>query len=152
MATARAWLLSAALAATGCQGFPPVILCGEIPEGGCPKGRGGSCEDELCSALYDCVVGEWRVVETCSPDADAGSGDAGPEDAGSDACTPVTIDHTGETTGCTPELQEPDCPVVAAETCAEHACTTGCVDFFLCTEQGWADVAFCTEEGTIEVF
>ncbi len=39
--------------------------------------------------------------------------DAGHRDASdSDACTPVKIDLSGQTTGCTPDLENPpDCPV-----------------------------------------
>src|SRR5690242_7505945 len=85
------------LAATpSCQDFPPVVLCGTIPAEGCPIGRGGTCDDLVCRALYDCVDGEWTTVRTCplptSPDA---GDDGGPLDAGPDACTPVVISHAG---------------------------------------------------------
>ena len=50
--------------------------------------------------------------------------------------------------GCTPDLQSPDCPAVAAEDCPEKACTTGCLDFYLCTTSGWKAVAYCDEDGS----
>jgi hypothetical protein len=62
---------------------------------------------------------------------------------------PIEIDRAGETTGCAPDLQHPDCPADAAETCAASACLTGCTDFFLCTGEGWIDVAYCTEDGEL---
>jgi hypothetical protein len=61
------------------------------------------------------------------------------------------IDKTGETTGCEPDLQSPDCPVAAAEVCAASVCLTDCTDFFLCTKDGWVDVAYCDEEGQLIV-
>jgi len=78
------------------------------------------------------------------------AGGPGVSDAAQDSsCTPVMIDHQGETTGCVPDLQEPDCPVAAAESCAETACRTGCSDFYLCTDDGWRAVAYCDEQGQI---
>jgi hypothetical protein len=59
------------------------------------------------------------------------------------------LDHTGEKSGCKPDLQEPDCPVAAAETCAGASCLTGCVDFFLCTADGWVTRAYCDESGEL---
>ena len=147
----RARALSiAALLAAGCQELPGVELCGQIPSGGCPLGRGGSCDDVVCASLYDCLGGKWIEVERCT--SGTGGGGSGPGlDGGADACTPVVIDHTGETIGCTPDLQEPDCPAEAAEQCSESACLTGCTDFFLCTADGWKDVAYCTEDGQINI-
>ena len=137
----------------GCPELPEPVLCGTIPEGGCPAGRGGSCTDELCAALYDCVAGNWTRVEACDradggAPTDGGAGGA-PPDAG--PCTPVVIDTAGETIGCTPDLQEPDCPMEAAMGCAESVCLTGCSDFFLCAKGGWTSVAYCTDEGAIVV-
>lgn len=147
--------LAAALAAASCQDYPPLQTCGEIPADGCPVGRGGTCDDVTCSALWDCVNGAWVHVQTCNnpeggaQDGDAGRGDAGPVEAGT--CTPVTIDMSGKTTDCTPDLMDPDCPVEAAEGCAETACVTGCADFYLCTNEGWIDVAYCTDDGQLVV-
>ena len=121
-------------------------LCGEIPAGGCPVGRGGSCEDKACAALYDCLDGSWVTTTTCERE-DAGG--AGGGDAGSDAPCGVAIDRTGEAAGCVPDLQTPDCPAAAAESCA--ACQTDCVDFFLCTNDGWITVAYCDDRGQIVV-
>jgi len=140
--------LFVAFAVAGCPTLPTPVPCGEIPPGGCPIGRGGTCDDRACAGLFDCVDGRWTSVETCAV-VDGGAGGSPQEDAGT--CTPVGIDTQGKVTGCTPDLQEPDCPVEAAETCAEVACTTGCADFFLCTKDGWAQVAFCDDDGLIVV-
>ena len=160
--------LALLLAAAGCQGFPPVQPCTtEIPAGGCPAGRGGTCEDPTCDALYDCLGGEWTRVQAC-PMRDGGAGgahedgggaglDAGSVDASNgDACTPVHIDLAGKTSGCTPDLENPpDCPVEAALGCAESACFTSCSDFFLCkatsTGPQWIDVAYCNCDGQLVV-
>ena len=139
--------LGAAVALAGCGSLSDNIkLCGEIPADGCPAGRGGSCDDKVCAALYDCVDGSWTVTKTCGP---IGEGGAGGADAGADAACGVKIDDTGETVGCEPDLQTPDCPAAAAESCA--ACQSDCVDFFLCTEQGWLAVAYCDDQGQIIV-
>lgn len=74
-----------------------------------------------------------------------------PEDGTDAGCDATALDKTGETTGCAPDLQSPDCPVAAADTCAETACLTDCSDFFLCTERGWIDVAYCTDEGSLVI-
>jgi hypothetical protein len=143
--------ISAAIAAfclslgffVACGSEPQAVSCGQIPNGGCPLHRGGTCEDVTCTAIYGCAEdGTWRHVETCSNP---------PQDAGTnlDGCTVVTIDHTGETTGCKPDLQNPDCPVEAAEQCANTVCQIDCIDFFLCTNEGWTVVAYCNEDGQL---
>lgn len=138
-----------ALGPSGCGALPEPLLCGEIPDGGCPSGRGGTCDDAACARLYDCVDGAWTVVARCDPPPSEGTdAGAGEPDA---ACTPVRIDRAGEAAGCKPAVQHPDCPVEAAEACAEVACSTGCVDFFLCTSDGWTGVAYCTEQGQLVV-
>lgn len=138
----------------GCQPSLELKLCGEIPTNGCPLGRGGSCDDVSCSGLYDCVEGHWTLSVDCkreggsSGGAGGGSADAGPDAA----CMPVTIAHTGEVQGCKPDLQNPDCPVAAAEAvCRESVCLTGCDDFFLCKKDGWALAAYCDEEGELVI-
>ncbi|WP_437488493.1 hypothetical protein WME75_08835 [Sorangium sp. So ce1014] len=143
----------AAAAPAGCDPIAEPQLCGEIPQGGCPIGRGGSCDDAACRALHDCLDGAWTEVARCDrpgvPALGAGGGGAG---GGTDgACESVTLDRTGEARGCKPALQQPDCPVEAAETCADAACWTGCIDFFLCTEDGWRGVATCDEQGRLTV-
>jgi hypothetical protein len=129
----------------------PVLLCGEIPDGGCPIGRGGSCDDVACAALYDCVDGAWTEVERCSGGGvtTGGGGPSGAGGEGGGACAPAVIDRTGEADGCTPDLLDPDCPAAAAEVC--DPCGTGCADFFLCTADGWIDVAACDEDGVLTV-
>lgn len=146
-----ALVLVAAAAPSGCGGSDPLQLCGQIPEGGCPIGRGGTCDDRVCRALYDCVEGSWTVVTKCAANGGGGAGGAAEGGAGSGGCTPVALDHTGETTGCTPDLQVPDCPAAAAEECATSACLTDCIDFFLCKDAGWTLVAFCDDQGTLVV-
>jgi len=153
VATGGVWALC--VAAMACDGSD-LQLCGQIPDAGCPIGRGGSCDDLACGALYDCVEGVWRLVRTCEPLPQGGSGGAGggaTAGAGgaisTGGCDAVELDHTGETQGCLPDLQEPDCPAVAAEACAP--CLTGCADFFMCLPVGWVDVAYCTAEGELVV-
>jgi hypothetical protein len=126
-------------------------LCGQIPADGCPIGRGGTCEDAACAALYDCVDGAWTEVTTCGPVGSGGSGGSGGSDAdaGTDASCGVVIDDSGEMEGCAPDLQTPDCPAAAAESCA--ACQSDCVDFYLCTSEGWLAVAYCDEQGQVIV-
>jgi hypothetical protein len=136
------------LFAGGCSSSNELLLCGQIPDGGCPIGRGGTCDDHACVGLYDCVQGSWTLVEGC----EGGSGGAGGSDAGgAGGCEPVMIDKTGEATGCKPDLQSPDCPLVAAETCLASACLTDCGDFFLCTKDGWIDVAYCDIDGKLVI-
>jgi hypothetical protein len=146
-------LLFALLAA--CSSTEGPKLCPEIPEGGCPTGRGGSCQDPVCKALYDCIEGAWQKTTTCdnnstsSGSGGASSGGAGGSTTGTGGCTPVKLDHTGETTGCMPDLQIPDCPAAAAEQCSQAACKTGCTDFFVCTAQGWTAVGYCDAKGNV---
>jgi hypothetical protein len=137
---------SLALALFGaCGSYPESVPCGQIPTNGCPLRGGGTCDDVTCGAIYSCVEGTWTHVETCSnaPPSDGGTGP--------DACTVPTIDHTGETTGCTPDLQNPDCPVQAAEQCATSVCQSECIDFFLCTKDGWQVVAYCDQDGQLVI-
>ncbi len=121
------------------------------PQGGCPVGRGGTCDDAACRALYDCLEGAWTEAEACdSAGEPAGDRDAGAGGA-TGACEVVTLDRSGEAVGCSPALQQPDCPADAAETCVGTACWTGCIDFFLCTEEGWRAIAYCDEQGRVTV-
>jgi hypothetical protein len=154
-------LAAAALPSGGCYDSPPLKLCGEIPANGCPIGRGGSCDDASCAGLYDCVEGQWTLSVDCSADGGTSSGSGG-GDAGADAsCSPVTLSHDGELQGCKPDLESPDCPVVAAEsTCVERVCLTGCIDFFLCVydadpntadHRSWSAVAHCDDNGELVI-
>ncbi|MEO7331344.1 MAG: hypothetical protein ABI193_22400 [Minicystis sp.] len=148
-------LSAAALLLLGACGDPPPLpICGQIPDGGCPIGRGGSCDDTYCAALYDCVDSKWTRVSSCEGGAGGsggGPGGSGGAGQGGGSCTMVTLDHTGETLGCKPDLENPDCPAAAAETCAESACLTSCLDFFLCTKDGWIDVAHCDDQGQLTI-
>lgn len=145
----RALLSVASLAllasSAACGNAARAQTCGEIPEGGCPLGRGGTCDDQLCAALYDCVDGSWTEAEDCGRVLGSGGAGAGGGGGEGGACQAVEIDRTGERFGCTPGLLEPDCPVAAAELC--DPCSTGCVDFWMCTDEGWESVAYCDESG-----
>jgi hypothetical protein len=143
-----------AAAFAGCDYGLFVEPCGEIAEGGCPVERGGTCDEEICAALYECIDGAWELAKECPGGEPTGSGSGGSGAGGAGGagpCTPVIIDHEGEISGCVPDLQEPDCPAVAAEGCAESVCSTGCLDFFLCTEEGWTEVAYCDDDGNMTV-
>jgi hypothetical protein len=150
----------ATLAASGCDDGNTLLLCGEIPAKGCPLGRGGSCDDDACAGLYDCVGGKWTLSVDCAADggASTSSSTGSGGDAGADAmCTPAVISHAGEAIGCQPGLQEPDCPAAVIDgACAETVCLTGCTDFYLCvhdpapsTGKSWSAVAYCDENGEL---
>jgi hypothetical protein len=146
--------LLAALAvavAPGCPTLPDVVSCGQIPPGGCPVGRGGSCLDDTCDALYACVNAVWVADQVCGH-ADAGAGGGGVGGAGgglpdAGACTPVVV-PANEYQSCTPDLQAPDCPIEAAGACQETACLSGCLDFYSCPKSlTWTSVAYCDDDG-----
>lgn len=142
-----AWGLG--LAAASCV-REPLALCGVIPEGGCPIGRGGTCDDPSCTGVYNCIEGQWTLEFAC----DGGGGGSGGSGASSShvstgACVTAVLDHSGEVAGCKPDLVDPDCPIAAAELC--NPCSTGCIDFFKCTSAGWTDLAYCTEEGELVI-
>lgn len=152
LSNARLRALSLACLMSACDSTQ-VLTCGEIPQDGCPSGRGGTCEDPFCAALFDCVEGDWTLVETCEEfgggGTGAGAGDPiGGAGAAGGGCV-FEFDHEGEAGNCEPDLQEPDCPAAAAEnTC--NPCATGCIEFFLCTDFGWENVGYCSEEGDFE--
>ena len=148
MRLATGFSLVAVLGFSACDS-PRPLLCGEIPQDGCPLGRGGTCDDPYCAALYDCVEGDWTQVEACdNPTTSAATSGSGGGLGGQGGCSPVMFDRSQEVAGCTPDLQEPDCPADAAETCPSP-CLTGCVDFFLCEPGGWVAVAFCGDDGLV---
>lgn len=128
-----------------CGSYPESIPCGQIPANGCPLRGGGTCDDTSCAVIYGCYDGKWAAVESCMnmPDADAGpdSGD----------CPVAMFDHTGETAGCEPDLQNPDCPVQAAEQCSSSVCQSECLDFFMCKVDGWEVVAYCDQDGQLVI-
>lgn len=144
-------LLTTAVLTHGCSSRD-IVPCGLIPDDGCPTGRGGTCDDETCAALYDCLDGTWVLETTCEQSVGgggAGGASMGPGAGGQGACNGVELDHTGELEACSPPLQNPDCPAAAAELC--RPCETGCVDFFMCRQDGWNAVAFCDEDGNVVV-
>ena len=162
-----AWLgASVALAAiagqAACSGSGRIESCPQIEPGGCPTGRGGSCDDAACVALYSCVDGTWQLVKHCPGGGGGGAGtggigggQGGSTGGGQGGCEGVTIDDSEAKTGCEPDLQVPDCPVDAASSC--HPCLTGCLDFFLCLSDGptavaWTAVAFCNEDDEVELY
>ncbi len=125
--------------------------CGEIPSGGCPAETGGTCKDRNCAAVYSCVAEVWRLEHSC-PVGGGGmgsGGDAVAGNGGAGGCQPVVLDKTGESQGCEPELQLPDCAAGATEVC--QPCDTGCSEFFLCTADGWKGAAFCDDDGQLIV-
>ncbi len=127
-----------------------IETCGVLPDPtACPVERGGTCEDETCSALYGCFDTEWVLQESCEQMGTGGSPVGAGGSGGEGACNGVEIDRTGQSTNCSPPLQEPDCPAAAAELC--RPCETVCVDFFLCRADGWVSVAFCDEDGNVFV-
>ena len=148
--------LVVAMVGLHCSQLPAIPDCGQIPGEGCPVGRGGTCDDRSCSALYACQNDQWQLVETCPShggtggEGGGGGAAAGGFGGGPGSCSPGTIDHAGEQSGCDPDLVEaPDCPVEAAESC--HPCETGCEDFFICLTEGWELVAYCSEEGELVI-
>lgn len=146
---AVAWALLAMLVVgSACTGADPLQLCGEIPEAGCPLGRGGTCDDRTCAALYDCRDGKWTLATTCEP-ADGPPAEEQPDDEDQSDCERPSIDWAEEATGCEPDLQHPDCPASAADMCASAVCLTDCSDFFLCTDAGWTVVAYCADDGQV---
>lgn len=126
-----------------CGSEPDAVPCGQIPANGCPLRGGGTCADPSCGVIYGCYSGVWSAVETCSnpPPSDGGMQ--------ADACPVPMFDHTGEVLGCKPDLQNPDCPVQAAEQCASSVCQSDCVDFFMCLKEGWQVVAYCDQDGQL---
>jgi len=153
----RLFCFLCSLALASCDSLASPKLCAEIPEGGCPTGRGGSCQDASCKALYDCVDGVWKQASSCDSNSTSagstGSGTGGSTgsgvSSGSGGCVPIMLDHTGEIAGCKPDLQVPDCPAVAAEQCPKDACATGCTDFYICEKAGWKAVGYCDDKGNV---
>ncbi|MBI4957014.1 MAG: hypothetical protein HY908_33675 [Myxococcales bacterium] len=143
LATATAACVGAALVAVACS-TGKVELCGQIPGRGCPIGRGGSCDDQSCSGLYDCTEGSWRLVTAC-PANGASQDEVRERPICADA--PDWLGAIAEAGRCTPDLQHPDCPLAAARSC--DPCVTGCIDFFACTSDAWTAVAFCDGEGKL---
>jgi hypothetical protein len=143
LATAVVLGLGLVVGACGDEELRP---CKSIPEGGCPLDRGGSCDDPACEMLYACFDGAWEEHERCGAGTESTSASVSASSS-TGGCTPFAIDRTGETGGCAPDLLEPDCPADALETCAP--CSLGCVDFYLCTGDGWTNVAHCSEEGDV---
>ena len=161
-AHAIAWgatvLVAASLGAAASCTTGGLQRCDTIPEGGCPIGRGGTCDDKACRGLYDCAEGSWALVIACSPGhggsgglgAGGVAGAAGAAGGGAGGgCAGAELDHSGEMQGCAPELELPDCPALVAESC--QPCLSGCADFFMCLEGGWGWVAYCTDEGQVVV-
>src|SRR5829696_4686587 len=62
--------LALALAAA-CDDGPVPMPCSNIPAGGCPLGRGVSCSDPACEAVYACRPNNvWELAQEC-PRGDA---------------------------------------------------------------------------------
>jgi hypothetical protein len=157
----RPLLFAVAAYLASCTTFERPEPCGEIPTDGCPRGDSGTCEDPVCAALYDCVDGSWSLAEECpgfvaggggvgAEGGDAGGGVGGGLAAGGAGGCGTAIDLSREVSGCAPELQAPDCPAdIVLSSC--EPCGGECLDFFLCKEEGWVSVAFCSPEGELVV-
>lgn len=155
-------LVASATAASSCQGLPEGETCSDIPDGGCPIDRGGSCADPTCDAIFLCNNGLWSLETKCPaqqvPEGGTGSGGSGTggsaptpcttDPVGDAGCTVVNLDAGDTATECTPDLMDGDCPwQVAQGSCVECVCLTGCLDFYTCTPAGWVSVAYCDDSG-----
>jgi hypothetical protein len=150
-----------ALPAACAQDPAPLPRCGQIPGEGCPIGRGGTCDDRTCTALYDCQMTTWVLVQTCTGNGVGGGGGGGGSLAagGGGSCPMPKYDLEGqlpsERCDATQQLMSPDCPIEAGETCAQSVCLTGCTDFFICKnvsgELTWIEVAYCDCNGDLVI-
>jgi hypothetical protein len=146
---------TAIVAVAACQDLPNGPVCGEIPGQGCPVDIGGTCQDQTCSAIYECENGQWVLLQQC-PAHEGGTGGGGGGDAGSDGgpCAPLTVDAGAPGFDCMPDLISPDCALDAVTCPDDTACFTGCTDFFVCSAGPcggpgpcWIDVAYCDDFG-----
>jgi hypothetical protein len=143
-------LAFAAPSAMSCADEPaPEPPCADIPRGGCPLGRGASCDDPTCLAVYACRAGNvWELDHACplrdAADARADAGDASADapleatptlDAGPDAPAGASGGP-----GCG-ALQAPDCSLGFALACPAGCC--GCEDLFVCEGGGWTYWSTC---------
>jgi hypothetical protein len=153
----RARLLAFLLAfgaATGavvaaCDTPPTATRCTNIPEGGCPRQYGVSCEDLSCAAIYLCRAGNvWELERTC-PARDGAAGDASGGDAGeggSSRDVDTDVEGAWGGPGCAP-LQPPDCMLGTAVACGGQAGCCGCDDLYVCRDGGWDLWGFCGPGG-----
>jgi hypothetical protein len=117
-------------------------FCTDIPTGGCPEAVGDACEDPSCAAVYRCSrsTNTWTLSHDC-PAHDGGVEADAAADAGADGARPLPLDADVDAPpgafggpGC-PNLEEPDCPLGVALSCAAGCC--GCEDLFVCVNGGW---------------
>ena len=123
------------LAAGGCRDDVPTALpCRNVPDGGCPRSKGVSCEDPSCRAVYLCREGNvWELEQTCPSRPPPAPVDASVRDALPDALPDAPPGAWGGP-GCGP-LQVPDCALAVGLACPGGCC--GCDDFFVCEGGGW---------------
>jgi hypothetical protein len=152
-----AGIVAALAAASACDDALAVDPeCRDVPDGGCPMGRGDPCADPTCAAAYECTESSlWRFDHACSArDAAAGAWtDPGATDAG--ASPGAAPDVTGDATvgdvavgipganggpGCA-ALEGPDCPLGVALACGAGCCD--CEDLFVCKSGSWEPWGMC---------
>ncbi len=150
------WIFLSVIHLNSCGSLGDVQPCGQIPDEGCPIGRGGSCLDLECRALYDCSEGRWVIVQTCENNGGTGGASETGNEGGSgggNSCETVEFDHTNEIS-CDFQLQLPECKASEAESmCQDQICNSGCEVFLMCTidvPEG-VDVGMCDEEGFVNL-
>ncbi len=134
-------LAACAAVPLACNGDPTLVVCRDVPDGGCPI-QENACSDPACVAVYACdhVSGTWSLDHTCPPHppVDAGPDVAPPEASPRD----VDVDVPGASggPGC-PDLEPPDCPLATAAACPTDCC--GCEDLYVCQGGGWTAWGAC---------
>jgi hypothetical protein len=140
--------LAASSAVSACDTPATLFPCTDIPDGGCPRQYGVSCDDPACAAIYLCRQGNvWELERTC-PARDGAAPDAPPDVADAGALRDVQTDVPGAWggPGCGP-LQPPDCMLGTAVSCGGQAGCCGCEDLFVCRDGGWDPWGTCGPGG-----
>lgn len=146
-ALALASLVAGLMATPACGDTATEHACTNIPAGGCPLGRGVSCQDPSCEAVYACRAGNaWELAHAC-PAHEAGA----PRDAAVEARPVVdaAIDAPPGANGgpgCGP-LQPPDCALGFALVCPSGCCD--CEDLFVCQNGAWVAWGTCSLDAGI---
>ena len=126
-------LAGAGLPSGACGSTADLKLCGQI-RGKLPIGRGGTCEDETCAGLYDCVEGKSVPGRALLQRAGGAGGSAVVEAARGPAALYAGAARSpggADRGNCKPDLQDPDCPQRPPPRPAPRPfAVPGCVDFF----------------------
>ncbi len=138
----------------GCEDVALPEPCANIPDGGCPRKGSQVCTDPTCEAVYVCTADRtWQLDSVCAArEAGVVAVDAGRDAAVGDATVSRlrdgAIDVPGASggPGCS-ALEEPDCPLGAAQACPLSSCC-GCDDLFVCANGGWSVWGKCAN-GTL---